>query len=149
MVLVASGRRRQCWIRRSYISGSILWEFRLWSRTTLALPLSEATVIRGDRCATLIVSGVLNVILNLLLVIGFHLGVAGVAIATVISNVVSTFLIISHLYCRNDEFSFRFDRMRIDTNELKRCWRSVSRQEFRVRSFLFQRVYPERDQHVR
>ena len=68
----------------------------------------------------LIVSGVLNVILNLLLVIGFHLGVAGVAIATVISNVVSTFLIISHLYCRNDEFSFRFDRMRIDTNELKK-----------------------------
>lgn len=68
----------------------------------------------------LIVSGVLNVILNLLLVIGFHLGVAGVAIATVISNVVSTFLIISHLYCRNDEFSFRFDRMRINTNELKK-----------------------------
>ena len=68
----------------------------------------------------LIVSGVLNVILNLLLVIGFHLGVAGVAIATVISNVVSTFLIISHLYRRNDEFSFRFDRMRIDTNELKK-----------------------------
>ena len=58
----------------------------------------------------LIVSGVLNVILNLLLVIGFHLGVAGVAIATVISNVVSTFLIISHLYSRNDEFSFRFDQ---------------------------------------
>ena len=68
----------------------------------------------------LIVSGVLNVILNLLLVIGFHLGVAGVAIATVISNVVSTFLIISHLYQRNDEFSFRFDRMRIDINELKK-----------------------------
>ena len=37
-----------------------------------------------------------------------------------ISNVVSTFLIISHLYRRNDEFSFRFDRMRIDTNELKK-----------------------------
>ena len=44
----------------------------------------------------LIVSGVLNVILNLLLVIGFHLGVAGVAIATVISNAVSSLLL---LYC--------------------------------------------------
>ena len=33
---------------------------------------------------------------------------------------VSTFLIISHLYRRNDEFSFWFDRMRIDTNELKK-----------------------------
>ena len=37
----------------------------------------------------LIVSGVLNVILNLLLVIGFHLGVAGVAIATVISQAIA------------------------------------------------------------
>ena len=68
----------------------------------------------------LIVSGVLNVILNLLLVIVFHLGVAGVAIATVISNVVSTCLILSHLYRRDDEFCFRFDRMRIDGNELRK-----------------------------
>ena len=45
--------RRILVIRHSYISGSILWEFRLWSRTTLVLPLSEATVIRGDQCATL------------------------------------------------------------------------------------------------
>ena len=68
----------------------------------------------------LIVSGVLNVILNLLLVIGFHLGVAGVAIATLISNMVSAFLILSHLYNRDDEFCFRPHRMRIDKNELKR-----------------------------
>ena len=45
----------------------------------------------------LIVSGVLNVILNLMLVIGFHMGVEGVAIATLISNMVSAFLILSHL----------------------------------------------------
>ena len=43
----------------------------------------------------LIVSGVLNVILNLMLVIGFHMGVEGVAIATLISNMVSAFLILS------------------------------------------------------
>ena len=35
----------------------------------------------------LLTSGIVNVILNLFLVICFHLGVAGVAIATVISNV--------------------------------------------------------------
>ena len=35
----------------------------------------------------LIISGIVNVILNLILVICFHLGVAGVAISTVISNV--------------------------------------------------------------
>ena len=68
----------------------------------------------------LIVSGVLNVILNLMLVIGFHMGVEGVAIATLISNMVSAFLILSHLYNRDDEFCFRPHRMRIDKNELKR-----------------------------
>jgi len=45
MVLVASGTPETVL--------DILWEFRLWSRTTLVLPLSEATVIRGDRCTTL------------------------------------------------------------------------------------------------
>ncbi len=38
----------------------------------------------------LIISGIVNVILNLVLVIGFHLDVAGVAIATVASNIVSS-----------------------------------------------------------
>lgn len=42
----------------------------------------------------LIVSGVLNALLNLLLVIVFHLGVAGVAIATVVSNIVSACMIL-------------------------------------------------------
>ena len=35
------------------------------------------------------IAGVVNVILNLVLVIRFHLGVAGVAIATVISQYIS------------------------------------------------------------
>lgn len=42
----------------------------------------------------LAVSGVVNVIINLLLVIVFHMGVAGVAIATVISQCISAFLIV-------------------------------------------------------
>ena len=42
----------------------------------------------------LMASGVLNVILNLIFVIGFQLGVAGVAMATVISQVLSAFLIL-------------------------------------------------------
>ena len=41
----------------------------------------------------LTVSGILNVLLNLVLVIGFHLGVAGVAIATVASQVMSMTLV--------------------------------------------------------
>lgn len=38
-------------------------------------------------------AGVINVILNLIFVIGFHLGVAGVALATVISQVISAGLV--------------------------------------------------------
>ncbi|MDD3415703.1 MAG: MATE family efflux transporter [Lachnospiraceae bacterium] len=42
----------------------------------------------------LLAAGVVNVILNLILVIGFHMGVAGVAIATVISQVISAVMIV-------------------------------------------------------
>ena len=41
----------------------------------------------------LFASGVVNVILNLIFVIVFHLGVAGVAIATVISQCISALLV--------------------------------------------------------
>ncbi|MBP1554068.1 MAG: polysaccharide biosynthesis C-terminal domain-containing protein, partial [Oscillospiraceae bacterium] len=41
----------------------------------------------------LMIAGVINVILNLILVIVFHMGVAGVAIATVASQVVSCILV--------------------------------------------------------
>ena len=61
----------------------------------------------------LILSGVVNVILNLILVISSQLGVAGVAIATVISNVLSAALVVTHLYRREDEFAFRLQRMKI------------------------------------
>lgn len=42
----------------------------------------------------LLAAGVINICLNLIFVIGFHLGVAGVALATVISQVVSAGLIL-------------------------------------------------------
>ena len=61
----------------------------------------------------LIISGTLNVILNLLLVIEFHLGVAGVAIATTISNMVSTVMFISLLHRKRYEFQFEFPKMLI------------------------------------
>lgn len=68
----------------------------------------------------LILSGILNVVLNLLLVIVFGLGVAGVAIATVISNVLSTVLVMVHLHARTDEFQFCFHRLCIDGTDLKK-----------------------------
>ena len=68
----------------------------------------------------LLLSGIVNVILNLILVICFQLGVAGVAIATLISNVLSASLVMLHLYRRNDEFQLRFHRLRIHGAELKK-----------------------------
>lgn len=62
----------------------------------------------------LLLSGTVNVILNLVLVIAFGLGVSGVAIATVISNVLSAAMVIIYLHRRNDEFAFRFHNMRIE-----------------------------------
>ncbi len=50
----------------------------------------------------LIVSGVINAVLNMFLVIVFHLDVAGVAIATVISNVISSGMVIFFLLDRED-----------------------------------------------
>ena len=68
----------------------------------------------------LLTSGIVNVILNLFLVICFHLGVSGVAIATVISNVLSAALVIHHLRKREDEFQFCFSRMCINKSELSK-----------------------------
>lgn len=68
----------------------------------------------------LLVSGMVNVVLNLVLVICFGLGVAGVAIATVISNVLSAGLVIINLYLRKDEFQFRIKNMRIESNALRK-----------------------------
>lgn len=68
----------------------------------------------------LLASGTLNVILNLFLVIGFHLGVAGVAIATVTSNILSAGLVIKNLRHRDDEFKLQFGKLRIEKTDLSK-----------------------------
>lgn len=68
----------------------------------------------------LILSGTVNVILNLILVIYFKLGVAGVAITTVISNILSAGLVLIYLYRREDEFQFRPQRLHIEKEDLKK-----------------------------
>ncbi len=62
----------------------------------------------------LTVSGITNVLLNLLLVIVFKLDVAGVAIATVISQVVSAFLILRNLSRPHSACRIRRKLLRID-----------------------------------
>ena len=56
----------------------------------------------------LIVAGVINACLNLLLVIAFHLGVAGVAIATVTAQFVSCVLVLRCLYKSDSSYQLRF-----------------------------------------
>ena len=71
----------------------------------------------------LVVAGVVNTALNLVFVIFFHMGVAGVAIATSIANFVSALLIIYLLLHEKEPFRLDFKRMRIDRTELGRMLR--------------------------
>ncbi len=61
----------------------------------------------------LIVAGVVNVCLNMVLVIVFHLGVAGVAIATVISNVISSGILTRCLMKEATPFRLDLRKLRI------------------------------------
>ena len=57
-------------------------------------------------------AGVVNVILNLIFVIYFHMGVAGVALATVISQVISAALIIRCLMRSEGSYRLEWSRLR-------------------------------------
>jgi putative MATE family efflux protein len=63
-------------------------------------------------------AGVLNVILNLIFVICFHMDVAGVAIATSVSQAVAAILVLITLIRRTDYIKFSFKDMRIYKTEL-------------------------------
>ena len=59
-------------------------------------------------------AGAVNVVLNLIFVIIFKMDVAGVALATVISQCISAFLIIRCLMKETDAFKFEFKKLRPD-----------------------------------
>lgn len=65
-------------------------------------------------------SGVVNVILNLILVVAFHMGVAGVAIATTTSNVLSAFLVVYWLTKEEEPYRFSPKCMMMDRIALRR-----------------------------
>ncbi len=67
----------------------------------------------------LTVAGVTNVVLNVLFVTAFHLDVAGVALATVISQVLSAVLVIHALAVQHDATRLDFTCLRIYTQEVK------------------------------
>ena len=70
----------------------------------------------------LIISGATNVVLNLLLVIQFHLGVSGVAIATVISQCISCILVLRCLYLSDGSYQLRFNKLGMKTRYVKQIF---------------------------
>lgn len=68
----------------------------------------------------LMAAGIVNTILNLVFVIIFHMGVAGVAIATSIANAVSAALIIYLLLHEKEPYRLRPKKLYIEWKELKR-----------------------------
>ncbi|MBR0508964.1 MAG: MATE family efflux transporter [Clostridia bacterium] len=68
-------------------------------------------------------AGVVNVLLNLLFVIAFHMDVAGVALATVLSQCLSAALVLLALSKREDDCRLRFRKIRIDPAALKEMLR--------------------------
>ncbi|MBQ3133374.1 MAG: MATE family efflux transporter [Clostridia bacterium] len=82
-----------------------------------------AAVLRaiGDTKRPLLIlgiSGIINVVLNLILVIVFHMGVAGVAIATVVSVVFTAVMITLCLVKTHDMYRLEIKKLRIYKDKL-------------------------------
>jgi len=66
----------------------------------------------------LMVSGLVNVVLNLVFVLGLRMSVDGVAIATAISQALSAFLVLRILFDPNDQYKLCFRELKIHKKEL-------------------------------
>lgn len=66
----------------------------------------------------LLISGIINVCLNLFFVIVFGMGVAGVAIATVVSQYVSAFLVIRSMMKTSSSYRLRIKELRMEKEML-------------------------------
>lgn len=71
----------------------------------------------------LLTAGVINVILNLIFVTVFHMGVAGVAAATVASQVISAALVLRCLCLTDSDFQLRLRELKIVPDKLGRMVR--------------------------
>ena len=83
-----------------------------------------ASIVRstGDTKRPLFIlgfTGIINVVLNVILVVGFHLNVAGVAIATIVAQYISAILIVIRLTSIENACRLSFKKVRIHKSELK------------------------------
>lgn len=91
----------------------------------------------------LTISGITNVLLNLLFVIVFKMDVAGVALATILSQYVSTVLVIWRLMKEKGDIHFEAKAMCIDRRQLKEMLRigvpsSINSSMFTIANVLLQ-----------
>lgn len=70
----------------------------------------------------LVIAGVTNALLNLFLVTKLHLGVAGVAIATVIAQMISCILVLWCLYRSDGSYQLRFSKLTLKASYLKQIF---------------------------
>ncbi len=68
----------------------------------------------------LIVSGIINTMLNLVLILVFHMGVEGVAIATVAANIFNATMIVIILKREKAPFTLELKRLGVSKTELKK-----------------------------
>lgn len=83
-----------------------------------------ASIVRatGDTKRPLFIlgfTGIINVVLNVILVVGFHFDVAGVAIATIVAQYISALLIVIRLKSIENACRLNFKKVRIYKTELK------------------------------
>ena len=71
----------------------------------------------------LVIAGVINAALNMILVIVFHLGVLGVAIATVFSQMISCVLVLKCLWKTEGSYQLRFSKLRIKLPYLRQVFK--------------------------
>lgn len=68
-------------------------------------------------------AGVINIILNLFFVVVCNMGVAGVAIASIISQYISAILVIRLLLCSQEAFALRLNCLKVDKEKMRRILR--------------------------
>ncbi len=85
-------------------------------------------------------TGLVNVILNLVLVVFFHLDVAGVAIATIVAQYISAILIVIRLTHLENACKLSFNKIKIHSSELKEIMRIGIPAGFQSSLFSFSNV---------
>lgn len=86
-------------------------------------------------------AGVINVVLNLFFVIICHMGVAGVAIASIISQYICAALVLALLLRTRENFGLRFNALKIEPAKLKRILQIGIPSAFQYALFAFANLF--------